>query len=73
MAAADRSLVAVWELAAQLGWLSPRVLPAPSAIGGGVLGDARAAARCSHHVWVSTERALIGLPSAAASASPWAC
>lgn len=53
-------LVAAWELAAQLGWLSSRVLPAPSATALAFWDTLRSGA-LTHHVRVSTQRALIGL------------
>ena len=53
-------LIAAWELAAQLGWLSSRVLPAPSATARAFWETLRSGA-LPHHVWVSTERAVIGL------------
>ncbi len=54
------ALLLVWELAAQLGWLSARVLPAPSATALAFWDTLRSGALL-HHVWVSTQRALIGL------------
>jgi sulfonate transport system permease protein len=52
--------VLIWEAAAQLGWLSARVLPAPSATAVAFWDSLRSGALL-HHVWVSTQRALIGL------------
>ena len=54
------ALVLVWEAAAQLGWLSARVLPAPSATALAFWDTLRSGALL-HHVWVSTQRALVGL------------
>ena len=54
------ALVLAWELAAQAGWLSARVLPAPSATALAFWDTLRSGA-LAHHVWVSTQRALIGL------------
>jgi sulfonate transport system permease protein len=54
------ALLFVWEIAAQLGWLSARVLPAPSATALAFWDTLRSGALV-HHVWVSTQRALIGL------------
>jgi sulfonate transport system permease protein len=54
------ALVLVWEAAARTGAISARTLPAPSAVlvaGWGTL----ASGVLAHHVWISTERALIGL------------
>ncbi len=53
-------LVAGWEAAARLGWLSPRILPAPSDIAGAGR-DALRAGTLQHHVAISTGRALAGL------------
>src|SRR6187431_3518013 len=53
-------LVIVWEAAAQSGLLSARLLPAPSAIA--VAGwDALVSGVLLHHVWISFQRAMIGL------------
>jgi sulfonate transport system permease protein len=54
------ALVAAWELAAQAGWLSARVLPAPSATAAAFWDTLRSGALL-HHVGVSTQRALVGL------------
>ena len=54
------ALLLVWEAAAQIGWLSARVLPAPSATALAFWDTLRSGALL-HHVWVSTQRALIGL------------
>ncbi|MFL5332975.1 MAG: aliphatic sulfonate ABC transporter permease SsuC [Geminicoccaceae bacterium] len=53
-------LLVAWELASQLGWLSSRVLPAPSATARAFWETMRSGA-LPHHVWISTQRALIGL------------
>src|SRR4051812_41849387 len=53
-------LVIAWEAAAQSGLLSARLLPAPSAIA--VAGwDALVSGVLLHHVWISFQRAMIGL------------
>ena len=53
-------LVIAWEAAARSGLLSARLLPAPSAIA--VAGwDALISGVLLHHVWISFQRALIGL------------
>jgi len=52
-------VIAAWQLSAQMGWLSTRVLPAPWA----VLKAAQALSASGelwHHLWVSTARASIG-------------
>lgn len=52
-------LLAAWELAADRGWLSARVLPAPSAVieaGWRLTLDGS----LPHHLWASAQRALIG-------------
>ena len=54
------ALVVIWEVAAQAGWLSARVLPAPSATARAFWDTAQSGA-LAHHVWISTQRALIGL------------
>lgn len=54
------ALLLVWEAAAQSGWLSARVLPAPSATAVAAWDTLRSGALL-HHVWISTQRALIGL------------
>ncbi|GAA5164541.1 aliphatic sulfonate ABC transporter permease SsuC [Viridibacterium curvum] len=53
-------LITIWQLSAQLGWLSSRVLPEPWAIlkSGWVLLKS---GELHHHVLVSTRRALTGL------------
>ena len=53
-------LLLVWEIAARSGWLSARVLPAPSATALAFWDTLRSGA-LAHHVWISTERALLGL------------
>lgn len=52
-------LVLVWQIAAQAGWLSSRVLPAPLAIGEAAWTLALSG-ELWHHVVVSTKRALAG-------------
>ena len=54
------ALLLVWEVAAQSGWLSARVLPAPSATAL-ASWDTLRSGTLLHHVWISTQRALIGL------------
>ena len=54
------ALLLVWEVAAQSGWLSARVLPAPSATAL-AFWDTLRSGTLLHHVWISTQRALIGL------------
>jgi sulfonate transport system permease protein len=54
------SLLLVWEIAARSGWLSARVLPAPSATALAFWDTLRSGV-LAHHVWISTERALLGL------------
>lgn len=54
------ALILVWELAAQAGWLSARVLPAPSATAMAFWDTLRSGV-LAHHVWISTQRAIIGL------------
>jgi sulfonate transport system permease protein len=54
------ALVIVWEIAARTGLLSARVLPAPSATALAFWDTLRSGA-LGHHVWISTERALLGL------------
>ena len=54
------ALLLVWEVAAQSGWLSARVLPAPSATAV-AFWDTLRSGTLLHHVWISTQRALIGL------------
>lgn len=54
------ALLVVWEAAAQSGWLSARVLPAPSATAIAAWDTLRSGALL-HHVWISTQRALVGL------------
>jgi sulfonate transport system permease protein len=49
-----------WEAAARLGWLSVRVLPAPSGIVAAAWTQMETGA-LPHHVWISTQRALVGL------------
>jgi len=53
-------LLLVWEIAARSGWLSARVLPAPSATALAFWDTLRSGV-LAHHVWISTERALLGL------------
>ena len=54
------ALLLAWELAARLGLLSARVLPAPSATAR-AFWETLLSGALLHHVWVSTQRALIGL------------
>lgn len=54
------ALVVAWELAARTGLLSSRILPAPSATAFAFWDTLRSGA-LGHHVWVSTQRALLGL------------
>ncbi|KKW68922.1 ABC transporter permease [Lampropedia cohaerens] len=53
-------LLLVWQLAAELGWLSARVLPAPSAVFAAFWALA-VSGELWTHVAVSTQRALLGL------------
>lgn len=53
-------LIALWEVACDTGWLSSRILPAPSAVvlaGWNLLQDGSLLS----NLWASTKRALIGL------------
>jgi sulfonate transport system permease protein len=52
-------LLAIWELAADLGWLRPRVAPAPSDV---VLAGYQLAVsgELATHLWASTQRASLG-------------
>jgi sulfonate transport system permease protein len=53
-------LVVVWEVAARTGLIATRTLPAPSAVV--VAGwESLLSGALLHHVWISTERALVGL------------
>lgn len=53
-------LLVAWELASRLGLLSARVLPAPSDTAR-AFWDTLISGALLHHVWISTQRALIGL------------
>lgn len=53
-------VVAAWELAARVGWLSPRLLPAPSAVAAAFWQTLRDGSLLEHTV-VSSGRALQGL------------
>jgi sulfonate transport system permease protein len=54
------ALVVLWEIAARTGLIAARTLPAPSAVL--VAGwEALASGALLRHVWISTERALLGL------------
>lgn len=53
-------LLAGWQIAAQAGWLSVRVLPAPWAVAQAGWALARSG-ELAHHAWVSAARALAGL------------
>jgi sulfonate transport system permease protein len=54
------ALLVVWELAARFGLISARVLPAPSDTAR-AFWDTLISGALPHHVWISTQRALIGL------------
>jgi sulfonate transport system permease protein len=54
------ALLLVWELAARFGLISARILPAPSATAR-AFWETLLSGALLHHVWVSTQRALIGL------------
>ncbi len=54
------ALLVIWELAARFGFISARVLPAPSATAR-AFWDTLLSGALLHHVWISTQRALIGL------------
>ena len=54
------ALIAVWELAARLGWMSTRVLPAPSAVALAFWESLRNGTLATHAL-ISTQRALTGL------------
>lgn len=54
------ALLLIWELAARFGFISARVLPAPSATAR-AFWDTLLSGALLHHVWISTQRALIGL------------
>ncbi|MDB5405123.1 MAG: putative alkanesulfonate transport system permease protein [Rhodospirillales bacterium] len=54
------ALVVAWEIAARTGLIATRTLPAPSAVL--VAGwESLLSGALLHHVWISTERALVGL------------
>ena len=53
------ALLAAWQLASQQGWLSTRVLPAPSAVVKSAI-DLSLSGELFAHVWTSTKRALSG-------------
>jgi len=53
-------LVAAWEVAARLGWLTSRILPAPSAVALAFWVNLQNG-ELIHHTWISTRRALYGL------------
>ncbi len=53
-------VLVAWELASRLGLLSARVLPAPSDTAR-AFWDTLISGALLHHVWISTQRALIGL------------
>jgi sulfonate transport system permease protein len=54
------ALLAVWELAARAGWISPQVLAGPSAVWNAGVGLARTGALTSA-LWASLQRVLWGL------------
>ncbi len=54
------ALLAVWELAAKAGWISPQVLAAPSAVWGAGVDLARTGA-LTGALWASLQRVLWGL------------
>jgi sulfonate transport system permease protein len=54
------ALLVAWEFAARFGVLSARVLPAPSDTAR-AFWDTLLSGALLHHVWISTQRALIGL------------
>ncbi|MBI6674131.1 ABC transporter permease subunit [Pseudomonas syringae] len=53
-------LLLLWELASQTGLLPVRVIAAPSQIGG-TLWSMIVSGELAHHLWVSLQRALLGL------------
>ncbi len=53
-------LLLAWQLASSMGWLNPRVLPAPSAIGG-ALWELLLSGKLAEHFLVSLGRALVGV------------
>jgi sulfonate transport system permease protein len=53
------ALLALWQAASQFGWLSTRILPAPSAVVKSAFELTRSG-ELFHHVAVSTQRALTG-------------
>ena len=53
------AILALWQLSAQAGWLSTRVLPAPSAVASAA-ADLSASGELWRHLGVSTLRALTG-------------
>ncbi|MFC3834299.1 ABC transporter permease subunit [Deinococcus rufus] len=53
-------LVAGWQLASSVGWLNPRVLPAPSAVFGAFWELARSG-ELWHHFLISLQRASLGV------------
>lgn len=53
-------LLLLWELASQLGWIPPRIIAAPSQIGG-TLWAMIVSGELGKHLFVSLQRALLGL------------
>jgi sulfonate transport system permease protein len=53
-------LVAAWEIAARAGWITSRILPAPSAVALAFWVNLQNG-ELLHHTWISTRRALYGL------------
>jgi len=54
------ALLMLWELASQVGLIPQRIIAAPSQIGG-TLWDMIASGELGRHLWVSLQRALVGL------------
>ena len=52
-------LILIWQILAQLGWISTRILPAPSAVFRAGF-ELASTGQLSKHIWVSTVRALWG-------------
>jgi sulfonate transport system permease protein len=53
-------LVIAWEIAARAGWITARILPAPSAVAAAFWVNLENG-ELLHHTWVSTSRAFYGL------------
>jgi sulfonate transport system permease protein len=54
------ALLLIWEIAARSGWLSSRILPAPSQVAAAFWASLVDGSLLTH-TWVSTQRALVGL------------